>query len=245
MKYKVYYLKDPISNEIRYIGVTGKRLENRLDGHFRKIHRKDRRGLTHKSAWISSLVRRGYKPSIHLLQEMPTEDDVMAAEMYWIEYFKGVGCDLTNSCAGGYGNLNPTKMTRDKMRANLGKYNGSNSKPVIDDRGVVYPSAAEAGRQLNINPKEISSVIRGKARHARGRVFSYYREKITKIPTLRPLKRKWNARKIIDEDGNIFNTVSEATRYYGFKSHKSISNVLTGVTKRAGGKKFYYYSKDD
>ena len=46
--YKGYVLKHPITNEIRYVGITAKSLEERLANHMRDIKIPDR-STWHKS----------------------------------------------------------------------------------------------------------------------------------------------------------------------------------------------------
>ena len=64
--YKLYYLTCPESLEIRYVGVTKQSLSKRLKQHLYKVNRKDRRGQTHKSAWIQSLTEAANKTGARL-----------------------------------------------------------------------------------------------------------------------------------------------------------------------------------
>lgn len=64
----VYALSHPISNEIRYIGVTKYDLKKRLNSHFNDTRK------THKTNWINSLKRDGLKPIIELLSIVRPED---------------------------------------------------------------------------------------------------------------------------------------------------------------------------
>lgn len=91
--YKIYCLLDPTTYVIRYVGATSKSLEERLKGHMKKSP------ISHKTNWIKSL---NVKPIIELLQEIP-EDYWQQAEIYWIAYFKSIGCNLTNTTTGGEG----------------------------------------------------------------------------------------------------------------------------------------------
>lgn len=63
MEVKIYLLKDPITNNIRYIGRTKNTLDIRLKGHLSKsIHKK-----TYKDCWIYSLKQKNLKPIIELI----------------------------------------------------------------------------------------------------------------------------------------------------------------------------------
>ena len=241
-KYKLYYLVDPTTREIRYVGVTSKSLKARLKGHMSKskIYRRDRKGITYRSRWIEYLKRQGLTPEINLLQSFANEADCFAAERYWISYFRSVGCALTNSDDGGRGLFNPNEDTRQKIREGvLANPGHCNKRAIIDNHGNVYESAAEAARKLNLDPKNIRAVISGVKRQHKGYAFADYNGPETPIPSIRP-KIKTGMRKIIDQFGNIFESVSEATKYYKFKSHKSISHVLCGTHKTAGGMTFRY-----
>lgn len=78
------------------MGKTVQPLSKRLAAHV-----SCRRG-THRSNWIQSLKRCGLKPSISLVQTVDVAH-WRAAEIYWISYFRWLGCPLTNLAAGGVG----------------------------------------------------------------------------------------------------------------------------------------------
>lgn len=240
-KYKLYYLVDPSSKEIRYVGVTKLRLQDRLKGHLYKVNRKDRKGQSHKSAWIQSLINQDLKPEIHLLQSFTKESDVFDAEKYWISYFKEVGCDLTNSCEGGRGCLNPSPETRRKI-SESSKGNIPHQKAIIDQYGTIYSSLTEASRKTGVDTRSIPAICKGKIRQSKGYVFAYYEGPQTPLPVMRSIKKTSN-RPVIDQNGVIYESIRHATRELGFKTHKSISNVLTGRAQTAGGMKFYYYNE--
>ncbi len=110
---RIYVLIDPINNEIRYVGKTKQQLHRRLvSGHLTEA-----RSSTHKRArWIAKLLRRGYRPRIELVQEVPAEF-WQVAEVYWIAYYRMLGCDLVNGTDGGDGCNEPTPEVRAKMSA--------------------------------------------------------------------------------------------------------------------------------
>lgn len=187
MKYKLYYLVDPESREIRYVGVTKQKLQQRLSAHICEPFCKTRKISNHKTNWISSLVNKGLKPEINLLQTFNTEADVFAAEIYWIGYFTEAGCALTNNCAGGKGTLNPSKETRKKMSdAKAGRPSPKKGIPtgtssrrrsiLCITNNTIYTSLAEAAEILDINRPSISNVLSGKRNHTGGFRFQYLQE---------------------------------------------------------------------
>jgi hypothetical protein len=54
--------------------------------------------------WVQSLVQQNVIPTIRLVQEVPAPF-MDAAEDYWTEYFRSLGCRLVNAKAKGPGKL--------------------------------------------------------------------------------------------------------------------------------------------
>jgi hypothetical protein len=98
--YKIYKLIDPISFEVRYIGRTKQGLIKRLNRHLRDSYTQK----THKANWIGSLVKRGLKPIMEVLQDnILTLEEADKLEITFIDHYKSLNCDLTNSTNGGGG----------------------------------------------------------------------------------------------------------------------------------------------
>lgn len=97
----IYALSDPLTGEIRYIGQTVNSLQRRLYLHI-FVSPTQAPGTSYRERWVAQMLRRGTPPLISLVQTLPTEhlDD---AEIYWIAYFKMIGCDLVNVHPGGNG----------------------------------------------------------------------------------------------------------------------------------------------
>jgi group I intron endonuclease len=96
---KIYYLQDPISMKIRYIGKTENSLEKRLIGH---VHEAKKYKNLHKKHWFALLAKQGLKPNIILLKEVD-DDKWEEEERYYIQKFKNEGHDLINVFEGGNG----------------------------------------------------------------------------------------------------------------------------------------------
>ncbi len=92
---KIYYLLDPETNQVRYIGKTISTLRDRLYSHISNTKIK-----THKSDWIKSLKNRGLRPLIELIDEV-SDDKWADEERFYISYLRFVGCDLVNMSEGG------------------------------------------------------------------------------------------------------------------------------------------------
>lgn len=89
----MYCLVDPLAIDVRYVGVTSKRLKVRLAWHLKKPTN------WRTAAWFRSLSSRGLRPTIRLLQ-MCEHDRWEVCEMQWIAWFRARG-DLLNIDGGG------------------------------------------------------------------------------------------------------------------------------------------------
>jgi hypothetical protein len=104
MKVIIYTLKDPITNEIRYVGRTRKsKLYNRLSEHMsmgKSNHN------TYKKNWIKKLIKLNQKPIIEEVETLSCSwEQSHEAEKYWINQFISWGFKLVNledRGAGGY-----------------------------------------------------------------------------------------------------------------------------------------------
>ncbi len=108
---KIYCLSDPIIGEIRYIGKTSQTLQQRLSKHLSRFSLVP---ATHKNNWIKELLFKGLKPTIELLDCVPT-DDWEFWEQWYIAYFKGFGIRLTNGTNGG--ECGPSNKINDGLSA--------------------------------------------------------------------------------------------------------------------------------
>ena len=101
---KIYTLRDPITYQVEYVGMTAGTLQARLEQHIRssKVNGHLKKGA--RDRWISQLERRGLQPVIELLETVT--GDWQERERYWIQYYnvyKEDGGDLTNATIGGRG----------------------------------------------------------------------------------------------------------------------------------------------
>lgn len=119
--YKIYILRDPHTNSIRYVGQTVRGLKDRFLEHINnsKKHKEN----TYKAKWIKKLLRNNLYPKIELLKTYNTADECNKAEIYYIDLFKKMGCKLTNITLGGANGLNGFRghVFTDEHRRNLSK----------------------------------------------------------------------------------------------------------------------------
>jgi group I intron endonuclease len=110
INYKIYSLNDPITGEVRYIGLTFNSLKQRLKSHCSE------KSKTHKCNWINNLREKGLKPIIELIEEnISSYDDCCKREIFYIETYKNNGHNLTNSATGGNKNKKMSLETCEKM----------------------------------------------------------------------------------------------------------------------------------
>lgn len=94
---RIYGLIDPRTNELRYVGQTHRPLGRRLSQHCGTARK---RTTLHVAAWIRGVLDAGSAPEMIVLQEC-SASLAEESEQFWIEYFRWVGCDLTNRSIGG------------------------------------------------------------------------------------------------------------------------------------------------
>lgn len=110
IKYTIYKLIDPITNEIRYVGLTFNSLKQRLRSHCSE------KSKSHKSNWINKLKKQGFKPIIESIEsDISSHEEVCEREIYWIGKLKSEGNPLTNMASGGNKNKIMSEETRKKM----------------------------------------------------------------------------------------------------------------------------------
>lgn len=148
----IYALCCPFTGEIRYIG-KAINVRKRFYCHW---HDKER---TPKTNWISSLKRKGEKPVMQIVEEIPNsnDEDWQEVERFWISYLRFLGCRLTNLQSGGDAGKRLSEETRLKMRqSSLGKKMSAASREKMRannigrKRGPHRPETIEKIRRSNM-----------------------------------------------------------------------------------------------
>jgi hypothetical protein len=113
MKYYIYILKHPTTNEVRYVGQTNNP-KLRYNSH------NSPSTYTHNENWIRGLKELKLKPIMEVIDEC-NEINVDETEIYWIAQFRAWGFSLTNLSEGGKSRkgYSPTKESIDKISKTL------------------------------------------------------------------------------------------------------------------------------
>jgi predicted GIY-YIG superfamily endonuclease len=90
-EYKIYGLKDPLDNKIKYVGVS-KNVDSRYKQHFYLDE-------TEKSKWIQELKKQDLRPELVILEVLETDDRGVALnkEKEYIKMYKDQVYNITNS----------------------------------------------------------------------------------------------------------------------------------------------------
>lgn len=138
----IYILRDPNTNECRYVGKTIRQPERRLDEHLSEA----RMGVkSYKNNWIRKLLKIGTSPIMEIIAN--AEESLLSSmEIDFIREFRDKGYPLTNTTDGGEGisgwchseeakrkigeaQRNMSQATRDKKRQSmLGKKHSDEAK---------------------------------------------------------------------------------------------------------------------
>ena len=90
--YYLYYLIDPNTNLVRYVGVTY-RQKQRYKEHINSAKKEK----NHKANWINSLLRNNQKPVFKIIFETQDKNEILEYEIKHITDNQ----NLTNSTSGG------------------------------------------------------------------------------------------------------------------------------------------------
>jgi len=154
----IYVLKDPIINEIRYVGKT-KNLKNRLNCH---LYRKND---TNKVNWIKKLKKINKKPIIEIVKEC-NDKNWKKWEKFYIKKYLLEGCKLLNYTGGGDG----------LTFANKTSFKGENAKKIVlltKDGKYLNTFDSMIMAEKYIGKRGIDSVLSGKTKTCGGFICLY------------------------------------------------------------------------
>mgnify|MGYP000048738562 CR=1 FL=1 len=118
MKIYIYTLKDPDTQEVRYVGKS-KRPKRRLSEHTYKKLLKTKK--THLAYWVLSLLKNGKKPIMEIVDE--TNEDWQTLEQKWIKKFSNL-CNHTEGGEGCHGYKQPPEHKEKRRQSMFGKNKG-------------------------------------------------------------------------------------------------------------------------
>ena len=210
-KVVIYGIVDPISNQLRYVGQTSNFIK-RKSSHIRTALKGTNN--SHLYNWLSSLFRSSINPEFIIFEECNIKD-LDDLEVFYIDYFKMIGCNLTNSCVGG------NSRRGFKMR--------ESSKKIVSEK--LKGNSWNKGKKLSKETKDKMSISQLGRKHTK-----------TSIEKMRLVKIK-NKPIIQREKGGLyiktFNSAYEASKELNI-NRKSIGNVLAKRAKLAGGFNWTY-----
>lgn len=213
MKYMIYALKDPLTKSIRYIGKSCKGL-NRPKEHLFPHQNKLK---THKNCWVRSLLKKGLKPEIIILEECDRES-LDKREIFWIDYHKKHGYELTNMTNGGTG----------------GNTGGAykKHKPVISINTITHEkkrySFVWQASLDGFSATKVVSVCKGK-RHSHKGYYFHYENEVFVEPVKKTMRPILCENRLTGEKME-FKSIQEASRKTGLCLH-TISTALNGKTR--------------
>lgn len=150
IKYTIYKLIDPITNDVRYIGLTFNSLKQRLKSHCSE------KSKSHKSNWINLLKSKGLKPIIESIEEnISSYEYCCEREIYWIEKYKSEGYSLTNMATGGNKNKKMSEEVKKKMSDSHKERNKIYKKTISDETRL---RISESSKKRFMDPKEIEKL---------------------------------------------------------------------------------------
>lgn len=160
----IYCLKDPITDEIRYIGKTIQKYTYRYSSHISQSKHNKKKDYCH--CWIKSLLEKGLKPKMEIL-EITTD---LSRETFYIYKYKND--KLTNFTNGGdLGNTGlHWKVDPLKIRA---KYEKKVFVYDILHNHKEFKSVNQCSKELKEAPKTISKLVRNKILTKDGKIVSY------------------------------------------------------------------------
>lgn len=154
----IYYLQNPITGEIFYVGATETSINNRLRTHYQHL-REFERGLRKSNRRYQYLLNlKPFKATIHLLELVTDKSKLIEREVFHIQHFRKLNPNLTNMTDGGKGQHTSKYYTEEELEqysAKISQANKGKSKPI---GFAEYLSAIRRGKN-NPSAKELNNWI--------------------------------------------------------------------------------------
>jgi len=249
----IYVLKDPRTNEVRYIGKANNPVER-----YRNHNNKGRDKNTHKRNWINELWKNKLKPILEIIDTVPI-DKWKEYEKFYIKKYINDGCDLVNYTDGGDG---ATFANATSFKPG----NGARKVVMLDKNGTylrTFDMIKDAEEFVDIKTNGVMQVLIKRNKTCKGFLFIYEDEyknmtsddvnKIVKDAVYIPKANNGSFKKgdkpknikktyQFDKKGNFikeWDSAAEAQRELKLKG--GVINCAIGTAKSAGG---YFWSYD-
>jgi len=147
---KIYTLSCPITNNIKYVGITKNSLSKRLSQHLAEKRNNKRK------SWILNLRNKNLIPSMELLDEV-SDNEWKDEEKFYISYFKFLGFDLVNMTDGGDRIEMTIEIRRKISKSHIGKKLSDETKRKIGLANV-QGRCGTKGKKMSDYVKNIRSV---------------------------------------------------------------------------------------
>jgi group I intron endonuclease len=208
----IYGIIDPITNQIRYVGQTIN-FNKRKSSHYKTAI--SNKNNTHVYNWLRSLYDNFIIPEFIILEECNIEllDET---EIFFINYFRMLGFDLTNSSIGGKSRRGFKQSEEMKKKISIIMRGNTWNK------GKILPEVTKQKMSLSHTGKTHTNISKLKVAKA----------KIKHKPIIQLSKN--------DKVIKTFNSAYEASKKLNI-NRKSIGNVLAGRSVTAGNYKWIYY----
>jgi len=198
--FTIYGLKDPITKQLRYIGQTKQeRLKNRFNYHVNE------KTNTRKNQWIRSIRKKGLLPEMFVIDQCYSLDELNELEIFWIAYFKYIGCRLTNVALGG-GGVTGVKQSAESIAKRVAKMTGQ--KRSDETKRKLSEALRNRDPSFRVNMSKV----------AKARPKGYYDAAVKASVAAYKLKT--------DEEKEVINVKKRATR------KKNGTDIITKETRR-------------
>lgn len=219
----IYTLRDPVTNEIRYVGKTNN-IKTRMVKHKRDALDENCKTSIYKNRWLRIIYTQQLEPIVEIVYQA-TLDDWDDWEKYFISKLKHEGCKLTNRTQGGeWGGLAGNESW------NYGKSRSESTKQKLRDKA----KERWANGQYDFNKKPLIEKwpIESVNKHL-ARMVEYNKNKVVTNETKQKISK---ARSIpiliLDLDGNVVNEFENAKSAADFYNceRSTVNNI-----RRFGG----------
>lgn len=240
----IYSLED--NDGVKYIGKTNN-VTKRLYRHIFDATTKN--SLNKRDAWVKSLVNKGLKPKIEVIDIVPISEWIFW-EQYWISQFRTWGFNLKNMTDGGEGNYGRVVSETTKIKMSISK-KGKTPKNLNQ---IIKNTIKCSVNQYSLNGEFIKEwesvnsiktelklsnvdlVVKRKRPSAGGFIWRYSNDSlsITELKMINDKHKKQVPKPILQYDNNVlikeWSSVNDVKKIY-----KHINAVLRGDRKSAGG----------